>query len=181
MMGVTAAQIVDVQRDQRVVDEALEKFPKQIDIEVADTGAGQFNRILQTRPPRTVERHPRQGFIQRHIGMTVTANPAFIAQRLLDCLAQGNADVLDGMMGVDMQIALGFDLKINQAMSGDLIEHVVEKRQATSKFGVSSTVQIDLNLNPGFQGIALDCCDACRHAILLYPTVTKKAFYLFCG
>src|SRR5438105_2322022 len=36
MMGVAAAQVVDVQRDQRVVHEALEKFVGEVDVELPD-------------------------------------------------------------------------------------------------------------------------------------------------
>jgi hypothetical protein len=82
--------------------------------------------------------------------MAVAANAAFVAQRLLDRLAQGDADVLDGVMGVDVQIALGFDLQIDQAVAGDLIEHVIEEGQATGELGVSSTVQIDCEPESGF-------------------------------
>ena len=36
VVRVVAAQVVDVQRDQRVVDEALEELVRQVDVELAD-------------------------------------------------------------------------------------------------------------------------------------------------
>src|SRR3546814_6240330 len=36
MMRIFTAQIVDMQRDQRVIDEALEKLARQIDVETAN-------------------------------------------------------------------------------------------------------------------------------------------------
>ena len=41
---------------------------------------------------------------------------------------------------------------------------MIEEGQATGELGVTCTVQIDAHLNPGFQSVALDRCDAFRHA-----------------
>ena len=46
VVRVLAAQVVDVQRDQGMVDEALEKLARQIDVELADV------RELSARPPQ---------------------------------------------------------------------------------------------------------------------------------
>ena len=50
MVGVAAAQAVDVQRHQRVIDETLEELAQQIDVELADPGRN--SRV----PPETVPR-----------------------------------------------------------------------------------------------------------------------------
>ena len=89
--------------------------------------------------------------------------PRLSPKRLLDRLAQGDADILDRVMGVDVQIALGFDVQIDQAVAGDLVEHVVEEGQPGGELGVARAIQIDARPNPGFQSVALDRCDACRH------------------
>jgi len=96
--------------------------------------------------------------------MAVTADTAFVAQGPTDRLAQRDADILDGVMGVDVQIALRFDAQIDQSMTRDLVEHVIEKRKTAGELGVSGAIQIDVRLNSGLQGIALNRCDACRHA-----------------
>ena len=46
MVGIGAAQVVDVDRHQGVVDQPLEEFIDQIDIELADPGAGEGHMKL---------------------------------------------------------------------------------------------------------------------------------------
>lgn len=45
MVRVLALEVVDVQRDLGVVDEAPEEFLEQIDIEIADPGAGILDAV----------------------------------------------------------------------------------------------------------------------------------------
>jgi hypothetical protein len=55
---------------------------------------------------------------------------------------------------VDMQIAFGFDLKVDQPMAGYLIEHVIEEGNAGGELSLSGAVKIQTNRNPGFEGIS---------------------------
>jgi len=52
----------------------------------------------------------------------------FITQCLLDCLPQGNAQILDRMMGIYLQVPTGSDVHIDQSMPGNLIHHVLKER-----------------------------------------------------
>ena len=51
VVRVRALQIVDVQRDQRVIDEALEEFVNQIDVELADQRARELDVEFEPRRP----------------------------------------------------------------------------------------------------------------------------------
>jgi hypothetical protein len=64
-----------------------------------------------------------------------------------DRLAQGDADILDGVMGVDVQIAPRFDFQIDQAVAGDLIEHVIEEGKPLAGWRFQRTIQVDPRLN----------------------------------
>jgi len=59
-------------------------------------------------------------------------------------------------MRVDVKIAFGFDVKIDQTMTRHLIQHVIEKRQAGLKDGFAGPLQIDANGDLGFQRITYD-------------------------
>ena len=47
-MRVSTAQGIDVHRHLSVVDEALEKLEKQVDIEFSDSRPRKFNVVLET-------------------------------------------------------------------------------------------------------------------------------------
>jgi len=59
MVRVVAAQIVDMQSHQRVVDEALEKLMRQVDIELPDHGARKGHMKFKSGPTGEINRHAR--------------------------------------------------------------------------------------------------------------------------
>ena len=58
MVGVDPAQVVDVQGDHGVIDKAMEEFRKQIDVKLANTGAGVVDVVHQTGATGQVDHHP---------------------------------------------------------------------------------------------------------------------------
>ena len=58
-------------------------------------------------------------------------------------LTQGNADILNRMVVIDVQVTLRLDVEIDQAMTGDLVEHVVEKRQLCIECRPPAAVEIE--------------------------------------
>lgn len=143
-----------MQRHQRVVDQALKKLVRQIDVESADHRALEIDEKAESRPPGEIEHHPRQRFVERHVSVAVTTQSFFVAQRLRQRLPDRNANVFDRMMRIDMQIAVGAHLKVDQSMAGDLVEHMIEKRNAGRKLSLTGTVKIQTNRNLGFERIS---------------------------
>jgi hypothetical protein len=88
--------------------------------------------------------------------MTVATDALLVADRLGHGLTEGNADVLDGMVAVDMQIAVGMHIEVDQPMTGDLVEHVVEEGHAGGQLLAAGAIEIDAHTDPGFGGIAAD-------------------------
>ena len=88
--------------------------------------------------------------------MPVATKTLLVANGLSQRLAQRDADILDGVMRVDVQIALRLDVKVNQAMPRHLVEHVVEKGNAGRQAGLSGPIEIQANLHLGFQGVSAD-------------------------
>jgi hypothetical protein len=52
-------------------------------------------------------------------------------------MAQRDAHVLDRVVAVDMQVAIGLDLEVDQAVAGHLVEHVVEEPDAGGQPGIT--------------------------------------------
>ena len=68
--------------------------------------AGNADAPDEIGPAGNVERSAGQGLVHRQIGMSVARDAALIAQRLRDRLAKRNAAILDGVMLIDVQVAL---------------------------------------------------------------------------
>ena len=86
--------------------------------------------------------------------MAVAADALFVANGLGKGLAQGDADVFHRVVGVDVQIAHGADVEVDQAMAADLVQHVLQKRHTGGKVAAPFAVQVDRDGNLGFQSVA---------------------------
>src|ERR1035437_3546688 len=86
VMCIVPVQIVNVQAYLGVIDETLEKFMDEVDVEIPNQGTNIFHPILQTRATGKIHHHSRQGLIQRNIGMTIAHDAPLVANRFCDRL-----------------------------------------------------------------------------------------------
>ena len=154
VMGVFTLQIVDMQRYLSMINESVEELTEQIDIKPPHTTAGEFHIHRQTGTARKVDHDAGQSFIQRHVSVAVTADTLFVTHRLFECLTKGDADVFDRVVIINVQIANRADLQVDQAMPGDLIQHVIQKRHTGIHIQLPGAIEINCNSNLGFQRVA---------------------------
>ncbi len=88
--------------------------------------------------------------------MTVAVESLFISERTCQRLPQGNADIFDRMVRIDVQIPLGFDLEIELAVTGHLLKHVVEKGNTARETALAAPVKIETDSHLGFEGVSAD-------------------------
>src|SRR5574343_1041886 len=93
MVRIDALEVVDVQGDTRVVDEALKELVGQLRVETTDAARGEGDVDVQTGAAREVDDDKRQRFVKRHVGVAVAADALLVAHGLGKSLAQGDADV----------------------------------------------------------------------------------------
>jgi hypothetical protein len=60
---------------------------------------------------------------------------------------------------VDVQVANGFDVQVNQPVAGDLVQHVVKKADAGAQIRHACTVQVNAGGDLGFGGVAAYFCN----------------------
>ena len=164
MVGVVAAEVVDVQGHHAVVDEAVEEFFKQVDIEAADEGADEIDVVHEAGSAGKVEDDAAQCFVERDVGVAVAADAGFVAQRLFQRLAEGDADVFDGVVVVNVGVTFAGDVEIDHAVAGDLIEHVFEEGHACIEVAFAGAVEVQGKGDLGFVGVAGDGDDAVAFA-----------------
>ena len=156
MVRVLAAQVVDVQGDQGVVHKSLEEFAHQIDVEAPDRRAGEIDAEHEARTPGKVNDDARQRLVERHVGVAVASQPFLVAERRGQRLPQRNTDVFDGVMRVDVQVALGLDLEVELPVTRHLLEHVIEEGNAACETALAAAVEIETDAHLGFEGVSAD-------------------------
>ena len=88
----------------------------------ADVGAADHDVLLAVglagvdavRPPGHVDRALHQRLVERHERVTEPPDPGLVAQCLAQRLAEHDRDVLDGVVGVDVDVAVGLDVRSNR-------------------------------------------------------------------
>ena len=79
------------------------------------------------------------------------------AERLLHGLTQRDADVLGGVVVVDMcRSPIRLDREVDAGMACEEIEHMVEKADAGGDIGHTGAIEVHGDLDVGFLGLALD-------------------------
>ena len=71
-----------------------------------------------------------------------------------------DADVLDGVVRVDVEVAAGPQREVEPAVVGEEHEHVVEEPDAGVDVGDSLAVEVQRDGDVGLVGRALDLCAA---------------------
>ena len=101
--------------------------------------------------------------------MAISAYAFFVTHSFEQGLPQGNSNIFDGVVRIDVQVAFGANRDIHHAMPCDLIDHVIQKRHTGFQSGLASTIQTQFNADLSFEGIACDLslahgeyCDGCK-------------------
>ena len=181
MVGIHAAEVIDMQRNSCMIDQPLKELMNQVNIKFTNGGTRKRHIENQTGTTRQINHYSGQGFIQRNIGMPIAAQALFITQGFGQRLAESNAYIFYRVMCINMQIAHSIDHEINHAMAGNLIEHVIKKSHAGGELGNTCAIQIDGNANTGFEGITRNV--SLPHGSLLHAveqeqhdTIAKVSF-----
>src|SRR6266850_1821786 len=130
VMRVAAAQLRDVERAARALCQRDEEVGHERRVERADDARLRLQIVREVRPPTEVEGDAYEAFVHRHLERRVADQALAVAEGLVDRGAEHQADVLDGVVLVDLDIALGLHRQVEEAMHRDELEHVVEERQS---------------------------------------------------
>src|SRR5581483_9613259 len=90
-----------------------------------------------------------EGLIHRHQEISRAQDAALRAQRLLECPPKHDSNVFDGMVLVDIEIAVYFQVEIKAAMVSKQLQHVVEETNARRDAVPATAVNAQRQANVG--------------------------------
>ena len=155
---VCAVQNFDVQIAAAVFGKRVPEMLDQLHGKRADGLARIDCAMNEIRPARQIYDRARQRFIHGHIGGAITHNAAFVPKRLRKSLPQGNRDVFDRVMIINVQVALAFDCQVKQPVAREQVKHVVEKADAGVNCARACSIEIQRDGNVCFFSFAFDFC-----------------------
>src|SRR2546428_618956 len=128
VVQVVAVVHGDVQRDLRVERERAEELLQEVAVEIGDAAARHRHAEDEERPPRDVHRGGDEGLVHRDRRGAEAHDALLVAERLFDRLTEHDADVLDRVVLIDLDVALCLDGEVHEPVLGERLQHVAEER-----------------------------------------------------
>src|SRR6185295_6947796 len=144
-MSIATAQAIDMKIELRGLSKRAPKMFCKFDGKISDHLATHSHFVNKIKPSRKIDNRTTQRFIHRHEGLAITIDPGLVSERLDEGLAQRDRDVFNRMMIVDLQVTLASDSQIEQAVLGEEVQHVFEKRQADGNTRLPAAVEIEFD------------------------------------
>ena len=124
-----------------------------------DRGVQQVFRLAgvhAVRPAGHVDGGVGQRLVHRDPRVAEPADALLVAERLAQRLAQHDRGVLDGVVALDLDVALGAHGQVEAGVAAERGEHVVVERHAGVDVDDAGAVEVELDDDVGFLGLAFD-------------------------
>ena len=193
MVRVPAVTGVDVERHAAVVDEGREEVFDQAGVEpLYLLPLDEIHVVNQKGTTRNVDVRGAERLVHRHLGPAVPPDSGLRSEGLLEGRPQDDPDVLDRVVIVDLDVAPGLEVQVEEAVTREQFQHVRKKSDGRLDAGPARSVQIDGGRHVRLFRLSLDLSDPARHWISFraswiasrnalfsagVPMVTRRQFF----
>jgi hypothetical protein len=130
VVRVAPVDEVEVEVDLRVRRQGAEELLDEVGVEASDPRAADLDPVVQVAAPARVDHRPRQCVVERRVRVAEALDPQVVAERVAQRPSERDADVLDEVVLVDMEVARRLDLETEAPVHRERVEHVVEEADA---------------------------------------------------
>jgi hypothetical protein len=164
-MRVATVEDLDVEINQRMKGKRTEKFFDESEVElVPDMGDGLWPAIVEKGASAHIKSDPDESLIHRKMSGTISKNSAFFPEGCGKGLPEDDARVLHGVVKIDLNVTDCFYGEVESTMLCEKREHVIEKRHLGTDGGDTGTVEMEVQIDHGLAGFAVDGALSCfRH------------------
>lgn len=164
VVAVASIVLDDMEVNEGVGGEGLPEIIDELRIELADFFSGEFEIADVPGAAAEIDGDGDEGLFHGEGETAVTDDALFIAPSFDECLAESDADIFDGVVLIDLKISVCLDCEVNEAVTGEEGEHVIEEADACVDLRGPGAVQIEAEFNRGFGGLSADGGGA-RHRV----------------
>ena len=97
-----------------------------------------------------------EGLVHGHDEVAGAEDALLVAERFVEGLAKGDADVLDGVVLVDVEVAGAGEREVEATVAGEELQHVVEEADAGGDFVDTLAIYAEFEGDLGLSGRAID-------------------------
>ena len=156
VMVRAAVHGLDVNVGAGAAGEAFEEVGDQFGLQVADQARANLGVNGEGGAAAQVDGGDGEGFVHRHEEVSGAQNAALVAECAVECLAERDADVFDGVMLIDIEIAVALEFEIECAVAREQLQHVIEEANAGGDFVLAAAFDGEPDGDARFCGVALD-------------------------
>lgn len=167
VVDIFAVELGDVEVHAGLGGEGAPEFFEELEVEVFDVGGGVVDLVDEEGAAAEVEGDAGEGFVHGEEAVAVAADAFAVAEGFVEGFAEDDADILDGVVVIDVEIAGGVDGEIEEGVFGEEFEHVVEEADAGVDVGGAGAVEVEGEGDVGFAGLAFSGGGACVHGVLM--------------
>ena len=128
MMTIPSVSYLSMKGNRRIVNQGLEKFSNQFCIETSDLPLPQGEMKDQKRASGKVNMNGSQAFIHGNEGRSISSNPFFLTQRLLQGAPHTDSHIFHGVVTIDCGVPFGLNRQIQETMGRKQGEHMIQNR-----------------------------------------------------
>src|SRR5438034_7912863 len=159
-----------VQGELGVDGKGAEELLQEVEVEVRHARSRHRHAEDEERAPRQVHGRRDERLVHRDETGAVAHDALLVAERQTERLPEHDADVLDRMVLVHLDVALCLDGEVHEAVLRPGLEHVAEKWDRRLDLRGAGAVDVELKRDLGLLGLALHPRVPCRrvraHSVL---------------
>src|SRR5579872_1501597 len=144
--------------------EAVEKILQKLSLQIANAHGANRSLENQIRPSTEVDSGHGKSLIPRHQKVASTVDPFLRSERLAHGFTQRDHDVFDGVVLIHVKIAARAKVEIESAVTGEKLQHVIEKADAGGNSVTPAAIEVQSNLNVRLRRRAMERCSAPLHS-----------------
>ena len=160
MVVVLAADLVEVQIHHGGVGDRVEEFLHHLRVEVADLRDCEDQVGGVVRPPGQIHGADDQRLVHGKDHAAEAFDPGLVAQDFADGRAEHDPHVLDGVVGIHVDVALTGHFQVKESVAGKAVQHVVKEAHTGLCMADAGAVQIQADSDVGLLRGARDLRDA---------------------
>ena len=163
MVRVLAAHLLDVNGNTGIAREGREKILDKLGVKVADLLSLKIDVHVKTATARNINGRKDQRLVHGKKSVAVARDTLLVADGLREGATEVDADVLNGVMVVDLGVSRASEREVKAAVCGKEGEHMAEEATACSDVNDAASVKRKCERDVCFVGSSFDF--SCSHVI----------------
>ena len=148
----------------RVHGKGPEEVLEEVEVEAPHPRLRERDGVGEVGTAGDVDVDGGQRLVHRHERRAEPDDADLVAERLVEGLPQADPDVLDGVVGVDLDVAARLDPEVEEAVLGHRLQHVAQERDGRVHADLPRAVHGELEQDLRLAGLPLDPRDPTLHA-----------------